>query len=77
MAIVKKETTNPYLEQYFIAHDFNDGDEWNTAEYMRWIDSMHDEFRQKYCLIPDIPYTENEQDMFVKWLKEKVNTARH
>ena len=72
MAIVKKETANPYLKQYFTACGLNDGDAWEAPAYMRWIDAMHDEFRRRYCLIPDIPYTQDEQDLFIEWLAEKA-----
>ena len=72
MATVNKETANPYLKQYFISHDLKDGDDWIEWGYMQWIEAMHDKFRQKYCLLPDIPYTPDEQELFIQWLTEKT-----
>ena len=64
---LKKDYT-PYFSAFIKAMRLKDGDECKGYEYINWITGKHKEFRKSIGLDKYIPYTKEQEKMFLKYI---------
>ena len=67
-------TSNFYLHCYFRAKGLHPGDALAPYEYMAWVDSKHDKFREKLRIPEHKRYNNEEAKLFDDFLAEEAET---
>jgi ABC-type xylose transport system substrate-binding protein len=57
-----------YVQAYLKSEDLTIGDEWNTVEYMRWIEDKQAAFRKLYKIPEHITYNQSQNEIFLEFI---------
>lgn len=76
MAIITQEDFNgknkkcSYIIAYFQNHNLNVGDEWNTSDYIQWIQDKHEEFyRANELSEQDLYWNTHNTELYEEFLE--------